>query len=225
VIKRQSASTVAGLTVAWGGVLLLVSPAGRLLGPPGRLSTALLEQLVLWVLAGLIAAIVVFLEQQPLSSLNLQPFRWSSVAWGVFLAAVMMYVLIPALTWALRAAGIAGFEGGMAKALEAPLGLRIVAVITAGVVEDTLFIGYAFTRLARLSGSRLLAGAVAVAVASVLHLPNWGWGPVLAYFVTGAVAVSFFAWRKDLLANVVAHVTVDGMALVVMPAVTRGFHH
>ncbi len=140
----------------------------------------------------------------------------------------MMYVLIPALTWALRAAGIAGFEGGMAKALEAPLGLRIVAVvavITAGVVEDTLFIGYAFTRLARLSGSRLLAGAVAVAVASVLHLPYWGWGPVLAYLVTGAVAVSFFAWRKDLLANVVAHVTVDGMGLVLMPAVTRGFHH
>jgi hypothetical protein len=36
-----------------------------------------------------------------------------------------------------------------------------------------------------------------------------GTGPVLAYLVTGGLAVGF-AWRKDLLANVVAHVAVDG---------------
>jgi uncharacterized protein len=219
--NRSTVPTLAGLTIAWGGVLLLLSPADRLLGPPNRLSTKLLEQLVLWVLAGLIAAIVIFWERQPLASMYLRPFRWSSVAWGLSLAAVMMYVVVPSLTWVLHVAGIAGFEPGMAKALEAPVGLRIIAVITAGVVEDTLFIGYAFTRLARLTGSAWLAGAIAVAAASLLHLPHWGVGPVLAYLVTGGLAVGFFAWRQDLLANIVAHVTVDGMGLVVMPWLMR----
>ena len=105
----------------------------------------------------------------------------------------------------------------MATALAAPAGLRIIAVITAGVVEDILFIGYAFTRLARLTGSAWLAAAVAAAAAALLHFPHWGVGPVLAFFVTEAIAVGFFVWRRDLLANIVAHVTVDGMALVVMP--------
>ena len=39
----------------------------------------------------------------------------------------------------------------------------------------------------------------------------------LTYFVAVGLAMSFFAWRRDLLANIVAHTIVDGMALVVMP--------
>jgi len=64
--------------------------------------------------------------------------------------------------------------------------------------------------------------SISVAAGSLLHLPHWGVGPVLAYFVTGGLAVGFFAWRQDLLANIVAHVTVDGMGLVVMPWLMRG---
>ncbi|HJN42957.1 MAG TPA: CPBP family glutamic-type intramembrane protease [Vicinamibacterales bacterium] len=215
---RNVASTLAGLSVAWGGVLLLVSPANRLLGPPDSLSTKLLEQLALWILAGLIAAIVIYWEKQPLASLNLRPFRWSTVTWGLLLAVVMIYVVLPSLTWVLQAAGLAGFDVGMAKTLEAPVGLRVIAVITAGVVEDTLFIGYAFTRL---TGSGWVAGAMSVTVASLLHLPYWGLGPVLAYFVTGGLFVGLFAWRQDLMANIIAHVAVDGVALVAMPILTR----
>jgi len=137
------------------------------------------------------------------------------------LPAFPMYVVIPSLTLALHAAGIAGFEAGMANALASPIGIRILAVVTAGVVEDTLFIGYAFTRLARLTGSRWLAGALSVTASALLHLPYWGVGPVLAYLVTGAIAVGFFAWRRDQLANIIGHVTVDGMGLVVMPWLAR----
>ena len=90
--------------------------------------------------------------------------------------------------------------------------------MTAGIVEDTLFLGYAFTRLTRITGSQWLAGMVASAVLSLLHLPNWGVGPVLTYFVAVGLAMSFFAWRRDLLANIVAHTIVDGMGLVVIPA-------
>jgi membrane protease YdiL (CAAX protease family) len=102
---RNVASTLAGLTVAWGGVLLLVSPASRLLGPPDRLSTKLLAQLALWILAGLIVAIVIYWERQPLASLNLRPVRWSTVTWGLLLAVLMIYVVLPSLMAGLQLGG------------------------------------------------------------------------------------------------------------------------
>lgn len=83
---------------------------------------------------------------------------------------------------------------------------RVVAVVTAGIFEDALFLGYAFNRLTRLTGSYWLAGIVTVAVVSLLHLPHWGVGPVLTYFVAIGAATGFFVWRQDLLANIVAHV-------------------
>jgi membrane protease YdiL (CAAX protease family) len=209
---------LAGLSVAWGGVAVLISPAGRLLGPPESLTTQVFGQLVLWALLGVIVCVVVFWEKRTPASMGLRPFRWASVGWGLALAAAMICVVMPVLVWALRSAGIQGFESGVAKVLVLPLWLRIFAVLTAGVVEDALFLGYAFTRLTSLAGSYWLAGGVSVVVASLLHLPHWGAGPVMAYLVAGAVATSFFAWRRDLLANMVAHVATDAMALVVIPS-------
>ena len=139
----------------------------------------------------------------------------------LLLAALTMYVVMPSLTWALRIAHIEGFEAGMAKVLVLPMWLRIVSVVTAGVVEDTLFVAYAFTRLTLLTENQWLAGTVTVLVFSFLHLSNWGVGPVLTYFVAIAISTAFFAWRRDLLANIVAHVVVDGMGIVVMPWLSR----
>lgn len=212
-------ATLVGLITAWGGVAVLISPAGRLLGPTEHLVTRVLGQLVLWALLAIIVAIVIFWEKQPLASMGLRRFRWASVGWGLVLAAAMICVVMPLLTWALRGAGIPGFEAGIGKVLVLPLWFRIFAVFTAGIVEDALFLGYAFTRLTRLTGSYWIAGGVSVMVSSLLHLPHWGAGPVLAYLVAGAVTTTFFVWRRDLLANMTAHVTVDAMALVIIPAI------
>lgn len=60
---------------------------------------------------------------------------------------------------------------------------------------------------------------IPVARIALLHYPNWGPGPALAYLVAVGIAIAFFAWRRDLLANIVAHTIVDGMGLVIIPAV------
>lgn len=220
VKNSKTVARLVGLVVAWGGPLLLLSPADRLLGPPERLTTKLLEQLVLWAFLALIAAIVVFWEKQPLASLSLRPLAWRSLGWGLLLAAAMIGVVMPLLVWALRAAGIPGFEAGMATIVALPVWFRIVAVVTAGVVEDSLFLGYAFNRLVLLTRSYWMAGVVTVLIVSFLHLPSWGIGPVLAYFVAVGIGVGFFVWRRDLLANIVAHVTVDAWALVIVPVLS-----
>ena len=114
--------------------MLLLSPANRLLGEPDRLTTKVLEQVVLWVLLGVIVAIVMLWEKQSRASIGLRPLQWSSLAWGLLFAAVTICFVMPSLT-----------------------------------------------------------------------------------FVAVGLAMSFFAWRRDLLANIVAHTIVDGMALVIIP--------
>ena len=104
----------------------------------------------------------------------------------------------------------------MAKVLVLPVWIRLIATITAGIVEDGLFLGYTFTRLEQLVGP-WLGGVISIAASALLHLPHWGWGPVLAYLFTGAIGTAFFVWRRDLLANMTAHVVVDTMGIVIVP--------
>jgi membrane protease YdiL (CAAX protease family) len=221
-VRSPSLATWIGLGVAFAGPLLLVSPAQRLLGDPARLRTRLLEQLALWAVLAAVVWIVLAWERRPLGSIGVRPFAWSSVAWGLGLAAVLMWVVTPLSLRLLGALRLAGFESGIASFAALPLALKLFAVLGAGVVEETLYRGYALERLAEASGSWLLAGALTLACFALIHLPMWGWGPVLTLFVSGAVLTAFYVWRQDLLANVVAHVVVDAMGLVVVPSLQRG---
>jgi len=221
VSRTHTIAAVVGLAIALGGPALLVSPAHRLLGEPDRLTTRVVEQFALWLLLAVILGIVVLWERQPLSSIGVQPLRWQSLTWGAALAAALLWGVVPALAWALRSAGIAGFESGIAMIAALPVWFRVFAVVTAGVTEEALFRGYAVERLALLIGSYWLAGAISLAVFALVHLPLWGLGPVLTFVVTGGILTAFFIWRQDLLANIVAHVIVDGMGLVVMPLLSR----
>jgi hypothetical protein len=164
-----------------------------------------------------VVSIVMLWEQQPLASLWLQPFRWQSVAWGVALTLALLRLVIPAREWLRRAAGLSGYAAGVERVLALPIWFRVVAVVTAGVVEETLFHGYAVTRLLLLTGSLWLAGMLAITVFAALHFPYWGAGPVLAFLVGDIVTTAFFIWRQDLLAMVVAHCAVDAWGLVVTP--------
>jgi membrane protease YdiL (CAAX protease family) len=165
--------------------------------------------------------VVLFWEQRPLASLGLQPLAWSSVAWGLALAAAQMWVVVPATLRLIRALGLLGFDSGIATVVAWPLWLRILAVVTAGVVEEALFRGYAIDRLAPFTGGMWPAGALSLAVFALVHLPMWGAGPVVSIAVTGGVATAFFLLRGDLLANIVAHVVTDAMGLIVVPYLSR----
>jgi membrane protease YdiL (CAAX protease family) len=202
-------ATFVGLIIAWGGPAFLASPANH--------TTALVGLLAMWALLAIIIAIVLFWERQPLSSMGLRPLDWRSFAWGFALAAFTMWLLLPLLSWGLRSAGLAGFESGMANAMALPAWIRLIATVTAGIVEDGLFLGFAFTRLERLTGNAWLAGAISVLVSAGLHSPNWGIGPVLAFVVAETISTAFFVWRRDLPANMTAHVIVDTMGLVIIP--------
>ncbi len=105
----------------------------------------------------------------------------------------------------------------MEKILVLPIWFRIVAVVTAGIVEETLLRGYAVTHIARLSGNLWFGAALPAIIFAALHLPVWGAGPGLAFLVGSAATTAFFVWRRDLLAMIIAHVAMDGWAFVITP--------
>ena len=72
-----------------------------------------------------------------------------------------------------------GFEDGLAKLAGAPSWFLVFAAITAGIAEETLCRGYAFTRLVELTGSFMTGAVATLALFAVAHLRLWGWGQVL----------------------------------------------
>jgi membrane protease YdiL (CAAX protease family) len=220
-MKSPSLATALALVIGFLGPLLLASPASRVLGDPERVRTQLLCQLVMWAFLAVVLWVVLVAEQRPLASIGLRPPGWRSLAWGVALAALIMWVLTPLNLWLLRRTGLAGFEGGIGKFGELPLALQLFAVLTAGVVEEVLYRGFPLERIAEWTGSAALAGAAVVAVFALVHLPMWGPGPVLTFLVSGAVVTAWYVWQRDLTATIVAHVIVDAMGLVVVPYFSR----
>ena len=173
--------------------------------------------MLFWLLAATVVAIVLFWEKQPLGSLWLQPFRWQFDRLG---PALCRRLLRRALS--CRRAGASdywstGFTAGMEGVMRFPLWYRVLAVIGAGVVEETLFRGFTVTRLFVLTGRLWLAATLALLGFSALHVPAWGWGFAVGGLVSGAAAMAFFVWRRDLLAMMVFHTFADAAGLIIAP--------
>ncbi len=204
----------AGLALALGGPALLALTSDRLFTGWGAVAQSLFGQLVLWLLVCAVVAITLRWERQPLASLGIRPFRAASVLWGLAAAAALVYAVVPLASGVVAALGLAGFEAGLSTVLAWPLWLRVLAVLTGGLAEELLYRGYAITRLEPLTRSGTLAAALSVLIFALAHGPLWGPGPVVSFLFSGGFLAAFFLWRRDLLANVVAHITVDALGLV-----------
>jgi membrane protease YdiL (CAAX protease family) len=202
--------SIAGLTLAWGGVLLAT-----------RIATIGRGQLALWSIFAAVLAIVLLWERQPLSSLWLQPFAWSSIAWGIGYAVAGVLLIGPAREVIRRALRLPGFAAGMTPIVELPLWVRAALAISAGIIEETLFTGFTITRLATLTGRLWLAAVLAVVAFAAIHIPNWGVGPAASFLVGGIPWVAFFLWRRDLLAMIVAHAAIDLWGFAISPLFSK----
>jgi membrane protease YdiL (CAAX protease family) len=220
-MTQRRAPTIVGLLLVWGGAVLLVSPAATPAMDSSSVSGALLAQVAMWVLFVAVVGIVIFWEQQPPESLWLKPLQWQTFAWASLLALFSIVVLFPLTEWVRTTVGLPDYAIGMETTLASPIWLRVVAVLTAGIVEESLFRGFTVTRLLRLGWSVPIVIAVSSAGFAALHLPVWGSGPSLAFFVGGLATTTFFVWRRDLLAMILAHIAIDTWALVITPAVSR----
>ena len=198
--------TAVGLLVALGGPPALVAISLRVFGDSPTLGVETMLQLVLCGLAAFVGFVVLRLERLPLRSIGLRRPSWSTLVTALLLTAVG-FVLLPLATAPLvKAFAQAGADAGVARLAAMPVGFRLFVGATSGVVEETLYRGYAVERLAALTGRRWLGAALATAAFGAAHIPFWGVRfALLADLPVGVILVLFYLWRRDLLANMSAH--------------------
>lgn len=129
---------------------------------------------------------------------------------GLFLlaGAVRWYFSIPSSGEYLRKLG------------ELPLLLRAGLVLTAGITEEFMYRGFALEELAALMGKRRLAAVVSVVCFTAAHSARVGFSPTLLLVgCAGAVLTILYLWRRNLPVCMLMHVIVDGIGLIVVPAV------
>jgi membrane protease YdiL (CAAX protease family) len=203
-----------GLSLAIGGPPLLAFVCRQ--RGAARIVTIVVGSLGMIALAAAVVAIARFGEGTSWSSLGVRRPTFATVAGGLLLAAVCIWIASPLMFWSLRVAGSSGFSPGLSRLAKMSLGERALAVVVAGVVEELLYRGYAIQRLASLTGRRWLGGAIATGLFSLAHAPTWGIGPALALLIPGAIGTAVYLWRQDLVLNMIAHVITDAVGILLV---------
>lgn len=163
-------------------------------------------------------AIVRLWERRPLASIGLRRHLLRSAALAAALTAFVVWIATPIAMGFVAAVGLGSIDAEIADFSSLPLSLKAVSVVTAGVVEETLFRGYATERLAAPLGGIWRATLLSHIAFALVHGAVWGAGGVLLVFCTGIPFAIAYAWRRDLVANVLAHVAVDAVGLLLAPA-------
>ena len=166
-----------------------------------------------WIDLAALILIVVLAERRALSSIGLRPPGWWTIPLGIVAAAIIL-VVAGLLTRVLKLGADARY---VAYLQSLPVALRVVQVVTAGVFEETLYRGYALERLVPLCGSAWAAGAITLVLFVLMHVPAVCWAHLAPVAIVGALVTLLYLWRRDLMTNIVAHATIDGFGLLIVP--------
>jgi membrane protease YdiL (CAAX protease family) len=206
------------LLIALGGPPLFVLASDRTFGESPRLAIQLVLHLLYCTLPILIGGIVIRYEHLPLRSIGLRRAAWSTLLWGLGLWGAIS--LLPIVTAPLlQLSGTAGLDEGIQRLVVLPVWFRVIVGLTGGIVEEVLYRGYAVERLATITGWPWLAGTVSVVFFTLAHVPAWGLGFALGTDLPFAIAMTaFYLWRRDLLANILAHSGGLVVSLLTLPS-------
>lgn len=217
--RQASAWTLLGVACALLGPLLMTTPPMQrlyVLAGSGYASVTL-AQSTMWIVLAAALACHVYGDRLPLSDIGLVPPRLRSVLFGLAVGA-SVYIGLYAIAFVLWKNGLFEAKAPAGQILQWPLWLRLFMLITAGVVEEALFRGFAIERLTVLTGRRWLAALFALAAFVAAHVPFWGLGAIATPIVGGGFFTLVYLWRRDLIACMVAHLAVDSVGLLLAPA-------
>jgi membrane protease YdiL (CAAX protease family) len=204
-------TTIIGLLLALG--MPLVGPSRFAPAIPG-VAPAVAAEICWWLLALVVLAYVMAVERRPLRSIGLKRPTWRTFASGAGAAIVVVIGMGLLLQLLFMKLHIQYNTDAVHKLGALPFGLKVAMVTRAAFVEEILFRGYGIERLAELTGSRWLAGAITLALFAYAHISFWGWTQIIIAGAAGLVLTLLYLWRRDLGSNIVAHWLVDGVGLL-----------
>lgn len=215
-VGRQSptapAAVAAGLAMTFGAATLLSVARPSELFPD--LETA--QQLMLgeagwWAIALLVVCVIA--ADRSGRALGLRAPTLPTLLTGLA-AAVGLLALFPAVQLLLQHLGLGLSQPASVRFSEIPVWLVIGMAVRAGVVEELLFRGYAVTRLEALTGRTWLAALLSLTVFVALHVKGWSAGHLIYVALAGGALTALYLWKRNLTANMVAHVLVDVAGLL-----------
>jgi membrane protease YdiL (CAAX protease family) len=157
------------------------------------------------VAVGLLAS-ALRVECTSISSLGIRRPTWQTFALALALLVVVQFVA-PLLTApVVRFFGTDAVDAQIASLARLPMWFRCVLAVTGGALEEALYRGYATDRLVTLTGSRWIGGSLSALGFGLAHIPAWGAVFALAADLPMGVLMTIgYLWRRDLVANVLAH--------------------
>ena len=174
--------------------------------PTLTLTAAIWKESLIWLCAIVLLVIIRRGERLPLRSVGLgtSPW-WKSILWGL-----VMTVISGVVGFGLAHATHYGQANNPTAAAfsKLPVWLLILIILRAGVVEELFYRGYAIERLESLGLNRVWAVVIPLAIFGVGHWTG-GWANILIALVLGVILSVFYLWRRDLVANMIAHFLVD----------------
>lgn len=198
--------TLGGLLIAYG---LPQMGLFHWLAPESDIGARLVREAIWWAMAALLIAYVVFVEQKPLLSIGLRPPTRATYLYGVLAAVVLFASVVLCYSVLFPLLGLKMNQQAVGQITANPLWLQVMIVARAGVVEEILYRGYPIERIEELSGSKWLAAGVSAVVFTLVHLSFWGGAQLLVVGFGAVILALFYLWRRDLVANMLAHFLVD----------------
>jgi uncharacterized protein len=207
-------TSAAGLLIALAGSPVFVAISERLFGELPALGVQVALQLLYCGMAAFLLWFVLRVERLPLKSIGLRQPTWLTIVSGIGLLLVASFVVAPMTAPLQEALGTDGIQAGLDEIAAMPLWFRIVVGLTGGMIEEFFYRGYAIERLATITGRAWIGGLISAVVFGLAHIPEWGLGFALAADMPfGLLMTAFYLWRRDLLANMLAHSTGLGVAM------------
>jgi membrane protease YdiL (CAAX protease family) len=213
-LRRSPAATPVGLIIALLLPLLTSPLVTHLLGtePSSALFTGGL--VIHWITFALLLVIVLLWEHEPLRSIG-----WQTPRFTTLLAGIVAGILITAASaFVVQRLGLSPDTHLVTFAQSLPMATRVILVITAGVFEETMYRGYGIERLSPYVGGKWVAAAITLALFTLAHLWAVGAAHLPPILIVGSLVTLLYLWRRDLLLNMLAHATIDAIALLVIPA-------
>ncbi|HEX8806688.1 MAG TPA: CPBP family intramembrane glutamic endopeptidase, partial [Candidatus Aquilonibacter sp.] len=169
--------------------------------------------IVYWAMSAVIVVFVIFVERRPLSSIGLTMPRVSSLLYGLLGGAVAFGGVALLYVFVLPKLG-PDYAAKVGAVTASPFALRAEVVLRAAVLEELFYRGFMIERLAEILRVRWVAALISLVAFVAAHVGYWGWESILIAGWGGLVLTALYLWRRDLVANMLAHALTDGVALL-----------
>ena len=179
-----------------------------------RLGPLIGREVIWWSLIAVLLLYILIIERRTLASIGLRKPDWKTVAFGIGGTIVMLVGVGALISVALPLLHLQRNADALQKILDTPYWYRVILVFRAAIAEEILFRGYGIERIQELTGSRVIAGVVTLAVFTLGHLSYWGWAQVLIAGSAGLVLTALYQWRRDLGANMIVHFLTDAIGVL-----------